>query len=175
MEFYATPPIDGAFCQFVTIDDDMAHPVPDSMSDEAAALLEPLSVAIAAMRKARVSPGSSVLISGAGPIGVICAQAARAFGATAAGIRAVGPAGAVVLVGMGEDDATLPVSYLQWMEITLTGVERYADTWPTAIRLASAGRVDLDHLVTGHYGLEQVAAALDSVADPRSLKSIVRP
>ena len=81
MKFYATPPVDGAFCRYVTIDAEMAHPVPDSMSDEAAALLEPLSVAIATMRKAHVAPGSSILIAGAGPIGVICAQAARAFGA----------------------------------------------------------------------------------------------
>jgi L-iditol 2-dehydrogenase len=45
----------------------MAHPVPDSMSDEAAALLEPLSVAITTMRKAHVT-GSSMLIAGAGPM-----------------------------------------------------------------------------------------------------------
>jgi L-iditol 2-dehydrogenase len=67
MKFYATPPVDGAFCSYVTIDAEMAHPVPDSMSDEAAALLEPLSVAIATMRKANVVPGSSILITGAGP------------------------------------------------------------------------------------------------------------
>lgn len=83
MKFYATPPVDGAFCRYVTIDDDMAHPVPDSMSDDAAALLEPLSVAITTMRKAGIVPGSSILIAGAGPIGVICAQTARAFGASA--------------------------------------------------------------------------------------------
>ena len=81
MKFFATPPVDGALCRFVTIDAEMAHPVPDSMSDEAAALLEPLSVAIATMRKAAAAPGSSVLIAGAGPIGVMCAQTARAFGA----------------------------------------------------------------------------------------------
>jgi L-iditol 2-dehydrogenase len=81
MEFYATPPIDGAFCEYVVIEEDFAHPVPDSISDEAAALLEPLSVGIAAVRKGRVVPGSRVLIAGGGPIGVITAQAARAFGA----------------------------------------------------------------------------------------------
>jgi L-iditol 2-dehydrogenase len=81
MEFYATPPIDGAFTGFVTIESIFAHAVPDSVSDEAAALLEPLSVAIAAMRKAHVVPGSSILIAGAGPIGILCAQAAKAFGA----------------------------------------------------------------------------------------------
>lgn len=82
MEFYATPPIDGAFTGYVTIESAFAHAVPDSISDEAAALLEPLSVAITTMRKAHVVPGSRVLIAGAGPIGIICAQTARAFGAS---------------------------------------------------------------------------------------------
>ena len=81
MEFYATPPIDGAFAQYCVIRTEFAHRLPDSISDEAAALLEPLSVAITTMRKAGVTPGSSILIAGAGPIGIICAQTARAFGA----------------------------------------------------------------------------------------------
>ncbi|HKN45691.1 MAG TPA: alcohol dehydrogenase catalytic domain-containing protein, partial [Propionibacteriaceae bacterium] len=81
MEFYATPPIDGAFAQYCVIRTEFAHRVPDSMSDESAALLEPLSVALTTMRKAGIAPGSSILIAGAGPIGIICAQAARAFGA----------------------------------------------------------------------------------------------
>lgn len=225
MKFYATPPVDGAFCRYVTIDDDMAHPVPDSMSDEAAALLEPLSVAITTMRKAGVAPGTSVLIAGAGPIGVICAQAAKAFGAArivvsdpvasrregalrfgatevldpmtddvssidpvdafidasgvpvavVAGIKAVGPAGRVVLVGMGADEYALPVSHIQNLEITVTGVFRYTDTWPAAIHLVASGAVDLDAMVTGRYDLEHAADALESDTDPDSLKSIVRP
>lgn len=81
MDFYATPPIDGALCDYVTIQSDFAHQVPDNVTDEAAALLEPLSVGIAAIRRGGVSPGSRVLIAGGGPIGVIVAQAARAFGA----------------------------------------------------------------------------------------------
>jgi L-iditol 2-dehydrogenase len=225
MKFYATPPIDGAFCRYVTIDDDMAHPVPDSMSDEAAALLEPLSVAITTMRKAQVAPGTSILIAGAGPIGVICAQTARAFGAArivvtdlvpsrreralefgatevldpaavdvsaiepvdafvdatgvpaavVSGIKAVGPAGHVVLVGMGADEYALPVAHIANLEITLTGVFRYTDTWPAAIHLVTSGAVDLDAMVTAHYDLEHVGEALDSDTDPASLKSIVRP
>jgi L-iditol 2-dehydrogenase len=225
MEFYATPPIDGAFCRYVTIDAEFAHPVPDSMSDDAAALLEPLSVAITTMRKAGVEPGSSILIAGAGPIGVLCAQTARAFGASrivvtdllesrrekalqfgatevldptavdvsaiepvdafvdatgvpaavVSGIKAVGPAGHVVLVGMGADEYALPVSHIANLEITLTGVFRYTDTWPAAIHLVSSGAIDLDSMVTGRYDLEHVADALDSDTDPASLKSIVNP
>ncbi len=82
MEFYATPPIDGAFCEYVTIQHDFAHPIPDDMSFDAAALLEPLSVGISAIRKARFEPGGSILIAGGGPIGIVTAQVARAYGAT---------------------------------------------------------------------------------------------
>jgi len=80
--FYATPPVDGAFAEFVTIHEDFAHPVPDSISDDAAALLEPLSVGVWACRKAEVALGMSVLIAGAGPVGIMTALVARASGAS---------------------------------------------------------------------------------------------
>ncbi|MCV7194762.1 NAD(P)-dependent alcohol dehydrogenase [Mycolicibacterium brumae] len=81
MAFYATPPIDGAFCEYVLIQDDFAYEVPDAVSDDAAALMEPLSVGIAAAQKGGIKIGDTVLIAGGGPIGVIAAQVARAFGA----------------------------------------------------------------------------------------------
>ncbi|TFB75396.1 NAD(P)-dependent alcohol dehydrogenase [Cryobacterium glaciale] len=226
MEFYATPPIDGAFCGYVTIQTEFAHAIPDSVSFEAAALLEPLSVAIASIRKAQIVPGSSILIAGAGPIGIITAQTARAFGASEiivsdliaakrqralkfgatrvidpvaedpatlgldvnafidasgsaravdSGIRSVRPAGTVVLVGLGNPEMILPVSHIQNLEITVTGIFRYVDTWPTAIHLVASGQVDLDSLVTGKFDLEHVAEALDSDRNDDSLKSIVYP
>jgi L-iditol 2-dehydrogenase len=61
------------------------------------------------------------------------------------------------------------------MEITVTGVFRYTDTWPAAIHLVSSGAIDLDNLVTGRYDLEHVADALESDTEPTSLKSIVTP
>ncbi|HKS49409.1 MAG TPA: NAD(P)-dependent alcohol dehydrogenase [Amycolatopsis sp.] len=82
MRFFGTPPIDGAFREYVVLREDFAHPVPDSLSDEAASLLEPLSVGVWACRKSRVAPGSRVLITGAGPIGLAATRTARAFGAT---------------------------------------------------------------------------------------------
>ncbi|MBK1783987.1 NAD(P)-dependent alcohol dehydrogenase [Prauserella sp. ASG 168] len=82
MRFFGTPPIDGAFCEYVVLREEFVYPVPDALSDEAAGLLEPLSVGVWACRKARVGPGSRVLVTGAGPIGLVAAQTARAFGAT---------------------------------------------------------------------------------------------
>jgi L-iditol 2-dehydrogenase len=81
IEFFATPPVDGAFCEYVVISDDFAYEIPDMISDHAAALMEPLSVGIAAAQKGGIGVGDTVLIAGGGPIGVIAAQVARAFGA----------------------------------------------------------------------------------------------
>jgi L-iditol 2-dehydrogenase len=92
MEFYATPPFDGAFCEYVVIQDDFAYEVPDSISDHAAALMEPLSVGIAAAQKGGIKVGDTVLIAGGGPIGVIAAQVARAFGAVDVVVADINPA-----------------------------------------------------------------------------------
>lgn len=226
MEFYATPPVDGAFAEFVKIQSHFAFKVPDEVSDEAAALMEPLSVGIAAARKAGITAGSRVLIAGAGPIGVIAVQVAKAFGATEilvsdldearrrqamefgatgvidpvttdiekldlgvdafidasgatpavlAGLRAVRPGGVVVLVGMGADEIALPIPVIQNKELLVTGVFRYANTWPTAIELVRTGRVDLDRMVTGRYRLNQVEEALVASTLSTSLKTIVAP
>ncbi len=82
MRFYGAWPVDGSFSEYAVIDDDFAHTVPDSMTAEQAALVEPVSVAVHANRRGGVTAGSRVLITGAGPIGVLNAQVARAFGAT---------------------------------------------------------------------------------------------
>ena len=91
MRFFATPPIDGAFAELVLVHEAFAHPVPDSISDDAAALLEPLSVGVWACSKARVTAGSRVLVTGAGAIGLVNVQTALAFGATEVTVSDVNP------------------------------------------------------------------------------------
>lgn len=82
MRFMATPPIDGAFRDFVAWDANFVHRLPPSVSTKAGALCEPLSVALHACDLGDISPGDAVLISGAGPIGLITLEVARASGAS---------------------------------------------------------------------------------------------
>ncbi|GAA3765113.1 NAD(P)-dependent alcohol dehydrogenase [Microbacterium kribbense] len=82
IRFYGAWPVDGSFAEYALVDDDFAYAIPDSMSDEAAALVEPVSVAVHAARRAGVTAGAKVLITGAGPIGILNLEVARAFGAT---------------------------------------------------------------------------------------------
>jgi (R,R)-butanediol dehydrogenase/meso-butanediol dehydrogenase/diacetyl reductase len=57
------------------------YKIPDSMSDEDAALVEPTAVAVYGVDRGGVRPGDSVLVTGAGPIGLLTLLAARAAGA----------------------------------------------------------------------------------------------
>lgn len=74
MHFLGCAPIDGALQQYVVVSDRQAFPVPDGVGDDAAALLEPLSVALSALHKAAPRAGEDVLVLGAGPIGNLVAQ-----------------------------------------------------------------------------------------------------
>lgn len=80
--FMATPPYHGAFARRVVNPADFTFVIPDSLSFEEAALIEPLAVGLWATERLNMKPGSSVLIIGAGPIGLLAAQAAAARGAT---------------------------------------------------------------------------------------------
>jgi L-iditol 2-dehydrogenase len=91
VRFFATPPVHGAFANYVTIHEDFAFALPDEVSDDAGALIEPLSVGIWACRKAGLQGGEHVLVTGAGPIGLLAMQAAFALGATQVAIADVNP------------------------------------------------------------------------------------
>lgn len=80
--FFATPPVDGAFCEYVAHKAASAFRLPETVSYEEGAMCEPLSVGIHAARRAGVSLGDSVLITGAGPIGLASLMSAQAAGAT---------------------------------------------------------------------------------------------
>lgn len=58
------------------------YKLPDSVSDEAGAFVEPLSVALHGIRRAKVAVGDSVVVVGAGMIGLCALQVAKAAGAS---------------------------------------------------------------------------------------------
>src|SRR6266536_609195 len=174
IRFHGTPPVDGTLSEFVAVRSELAYTVPDEISDNAAALLEPLSVGIWANRKAATEtavPGSDEL-AGEFDAFIDCSGSSAAIDA---GVRLVRPAGSVVLVGMGADELRLPFGVVQQRELVITGTFRYANTWPTAIALAASGRVSLDDLVTSEHALAEAEQALTAGHDPHSVKAVVRP
>ncbi|KAK7974313.1 hypothetical protein PG989_016161 [Apiospora arundinis] len=72
----------GGLSDFICIDAQFAHKLPDSVPYDIGALIEPLSVAWHAVEQAAIKPGDDVLVMGAGPIGLAVIQClkARQFG-----------------------------------------------------------------------------------------------
>lgn len=218
--FFATPPVDGSITGHVAIDAAFAHPAPAGLSAEEAAMAEPVSVGVWAARRCGVGGGDRVLVTGAGPIGLLAAQVARALGsevpmitdvsdvrlgrarrlglrttragapleeefdvllecsgappALASGLAALAPAGRAALVGMGADTVALDVPLVQSRELMITGVFRYANTYPFALRLISSGAVDVQEVITHRFALADTELALTiGRRDPESLKAVV--
>jgi L-iditol 2-dehydrogenase len=222
VRFFATPPVDGAIVGRLAFPAAFAHRAPAGLTAAQAAMAEPVSVGVWACRKAHVSPGNRVLVTGAGAIGLLAAQVARAFGASSvtvtdvsefrlsvaerlgftavaasapppgeydvllecsgaqsavtSGMARVARAGRVVLVGMGADSIAIDVPLLQGRELTITGIFRYAHTYPVALHLISFGQVDVSPVITHRFGLADTEAAMTLARrDPHAIKAVVSP
>ena len=108
---------DGVLRELVAWPSDSLVPVPDTLTDADAAMLEPLGVGLHAIRLGEMRPGERVGVFGCGPIGLFLIQLARASGATTivatdllphrlAAARAAG-ATATALVASGSERAEL--------------------------------------------------------------------
>jgi L-iditol 2-dehydrogenase len=206
---------------------------------ESAALLEPLSVAIHATRRAQIEQGDTAIVFGAGTVGLLTAAMAKVSGATTvviadidygrinyalangfahkgyivtphnatetaekfavakelaadvmqiasqneidfegadvtfdctgkeicmqAGLYATRPGGKLIMVGMGTPIQTLPMSASHLKEVDILGIFRYANTYPTGIKILSAGVLpNLDNMITHRYhGLASAKEAFE--------------
>jgi L-iditol 2-dehydrogenase len=102
---------DGAYTEYVAVDERAAHRIPDTIPLDEAAITEPTSVAARAVfTQSSVTPGDNVLVEGPGPIGVLSAVVADSAGAN------------VLVSGLGKDsEHRLPM--LEGMGIETVDIE----------------------------------------------------
>ncbi|MEM1508592.1 MAG: NAD(P)-dependent alcohol dehydrogenase [Thermofilaceae archaeon] len=79
--FMGTPPVNGAFVEYVAWRNDFLYKMPSGMSFEEGAMIEPLAVALQAVNRAGLKSGFSVAIFGMGTIGMVTLEAVKAAGA----------------------------------------------------------------------------------------------
>lgn len=72
----------GGFAEYVNAPARACYRLPDSLSDRQAALIEPLSCVVHALKRTRIWPGDSILVFGSGPMGLLLLQALRHSGAS---------------------------------------------------------------------------------------------
>lgn len=78
--FWATPPVHGVLTPFVVHPANYTYKLPDHVSFAEGAMVEPFAVGMQAATKARITPGDTAVVMGAGPIGTMVALAALAGG-----------------------------------------------------------------------------------------------
>jgi len=81
--FHGISSVDGgAFAEVTMADESMVHKIPDSMSYEQGAMVEPAAMVLHAVQRSDFRAGDSVAVFGAGPIGLLLIMAIKAAGAT---------------------------------------------------------------------------------------------
>ncbi|KAI0307284.1 xylitol dehydrogenase [Multifurca ochricompacta] len=83
MTFAATPPHDGTLTRYYRLPEDLVYILPENLSLEDGAMMEPLSVGIhSVFTQAKLQPAQSILVFGCGPVGLLCMAVAKAIGAS---------------------------------------------------------------------------------------------
>ncbi|WP_336798953.1 NAD(P)-dependent alcohol dehydrogenase [Kaistia sp. MMO-174] len=78
--FWATPPVHGCLTPEVVFPAAFTYKLPDNVSFAEGAMVEPFAIGMQAATKAKIIPGDTALVIGAGPIGIMAALAALAGG-----------------------------------------------------------------------------------------------
>ena len=80
--FFATPPVDGVFQEYVAHEADLCFKLPDNVSTMEGALIEPLAVGFHAAMQGGARAGQTAVVMGAGCIGLVTMMALKAMGVT---------------------------------------------------------------------------------------------
>ena len=136
----------GAFAEFVVVPERIVYRLPDSLPFSEAAMLEAISVGLHAVREAGLKGGETALVIGAGMIGLLTLQAARAGGCSRVFVADIDPSRLALAREMGADEV-----------LQASGTDLVAQVQ----RLTGGKGVDVVFEAVGRN--ETVAGAIDSV------------
>ncbi len=168
----------GGWGEQMIVHTSQVHVVPDDLPDERAVLVEPLACAVHTARRAAVRPGDSVLVSGAGSVGLLAVLALRRL--TEAGritVVAKHDAQARLARAFGADEVVRPSSAMSLvrratraMRVSSTKSEDGSGAVPAVLARSKMGR----DAGAGAFLLGGVAVALDAVGSPASQDMVMR-
>lgn len=137
----------GAYAEEVVVEDFMLRRVPAHVDDESAAMIEPVAVAVRALEQGRLRAGERVLVFGAGNIGLLLIQVARALGASFVAVTEIVPQRLELARRLGVDEAIdtrqgFPRERLQkQFDVVIDGVANEASVRDGLEACARGGRI----------------------------------
>jgi (R,R)-butanediol dehydrogenase/meso-butanediol dehydrogenase/diacetyl reductase len=139
----------GGFAEYTVVPEYMVHRLPEAVSTEEGALVEPVAVGLRALRQASFREGQSAVVLGGGPIGAVTVQCLRARGASLIAVAEVSEArqrkarevGADVVIDPRNEDVVARVKELtagQGADVSFdaAGIQQ---TFQTALRATAKG------------------------------------
>ncbi|KAK3798932.1 hypothetical protein RRG08_035560 [Elysia crispata] len=103
---------DGGFATYMVAPAKTCYKIPDNMSMEEGAMMEPLSVGVNGVKRARMVEGDVVVVMGAGPVGLFAMQAAKALGASRVMMVDINPKRLELALKMGVSQVFKPTVHL---------------------------------------------------------------
>ena len=137
----------GGFAEFVDVAPERLHPLPAELDVGVAALVEPLAVAVRAVRLARMDFGARVAVLGGGTIGLLSVAAARAGGAGSIHVTARHPHQAALALALGANETFADIDAMhaavggRAYDVVLETVGGHSHTIREAVRVADAGGI----------------------------------
>ncbi len=222
MYFMASRSRDGALQEVLNWPAALAYALPDLISNDEGALIEPMSVALSGVQMGEIRLGERVLVLGAGAIGLLVAQFAKIAGAgfvavtdtqsqrleiakslgadrvidvttlasnddgkpaqltlnpdsidvlidTTGAAAAIGQAyavlkrgGRITMIGLGHQVMPLSLLDIVYKQLTIQGVYRYKNTYPTVIQALIKKQIAVQPLITHHFEIDQVTVAFQT-------------
>ena len=219
VEFYGTPPYNGAYAEYIKAPKQNVYRIPENISYEEGAMIEPFSVGLMAAKMAKVTPQDIVTILGAGTIGQMVLQAVNVYGSLETyitdiidyrlnyaekfgakeiinaneenvfekimeltdnegvdiAIEASGstsailqtlditkPGGRIILIGYPKEDIPLPLTKIINNEYNISGIYRYANVYPTAIKVTLHKKAHLAPYITHTFPLNNIKVGFDT-------------
>ncbi len=149
------PHLDGGLGQFVAVQARNCFVLPHGIDLSQASLLEPLCVALHAVRRVDEIAGRSVLVTGGGPIGQLVLRVVQAFGALRTCVSDIDPFARQFAIESGASNVLDPAG----ME-TVAASDGYDVVFEMAIAMVAAGAIRLDGIISEVYRFDQVPEAM---------------
>ena len=146
--FWATPPVHGVLTPYVVHPAAFTFKLPDNVSFAEAAMVEPFAVGLQAAVKAKIQPGDTAAVTGAGPIGIMAALAALAGGCSR-----------VIISDLVDEKLAIAARY--------PGI--------TAVNIRKEKLADVIKATTDGWGVDVVLEASGSPKAYEGIQNLIRP